>query len=294
MNLTRSFLSNLETTTNGIGSFAGSKVPSLQIDHLEPGEYTIQFQVVEPPIDNLNFGLCAYIYWKVDGQTIDRLISVFSGAAISGVAEAVHVYFLDQSARGAGSNILPAATVTNGSPIVTFATSVTLAPGQTIVFGPGQSYQVATGVVNGNSITLTQLYTGSSGSVSCFSLASYKVGAALSKGTRPTTMQPPTLFTQIPVTVDPNSGSSFFQIPQDAGIISALVNAFNLNTSAQSESLNTLVQFWDITQTIMLGCFPPNYFNGWYPVPVGSYYIQLINTSATVTLGFTLQWGIEG
>jgi len=85
-NLTQSATTTLQTTTNQLGSFVGNKITGLNINNLEPGEYTIEFSVVEAPIDPEDFAVYAYVHWKVESQQLQRIISVFSGAVISGVA----------------------------------------------------------------------------------------------------------------------------------------------------------------------------------------------------------------
>ncbi len=299
-NLTRSFLSTMTTTQNRLGSFVGDKVPSLQIDDLLPGEYTIEFQVVEPPIDPEDFALYAYIHWKVDGQQIQRIINVFSGAVISGVAEAVHVQLQDQSGRGTVTNFLPNASVVHGSPIVTFTSPVSLQQGQIIVFPPTvlapqqQSYTVALGVTNSLTVQLTQGWqTPTSGLVNSYSIATYKVAAALSKGARPTIMQPPALLVTPIVLIAPAAVPQSLPIPQDAGIISVLVTVI-AGVGAQSESINGWVDFIDRSGSLILGNFVPNLLSGWFPVPVGAETIRFHNESTTALLSFGIQWGIEG
>ncbi|VVB55237.1 Uncharacterised protein [uncultured archaeon] len=299
-NLTRSFLSVMTTSQNRLGSFAGDKVPSLQIDDLVPGEYTLEFQVVEPPVDPEDFALYAYISWKVDGQQIERIINVFSGAVISGVAGAVDVKLQDQSGRGTVTNFLPNASVVHGSAIITFAAPVTLSQGQIIIFPPSlstpfqQTYTVALGVTNSVTVQITQAYAGgTSGLVNSFSIATYKVAAALSKGTRPTIMQPPTLLTQTIALILVAGAPQSIPIPQDAGVISVLVTVI-AGAGPQTESLNGWVDFLDKAGSLVLGNFVPNYFSGWFPVPVGAFTMRLHNESTTATLSYGIQWGIEG
>jgi hypothetical protein len=299
-NLTRSFLSVMTTTKNRLGSFAGDKVPSLQIDDLLPGEYTIEFQVVEPPIDPEDFALYAYIHWKVDGQQIQRIINVFSGAVISGVANAVHVQLQDQSGRGTVTNFLPNASVVHGSPTVTFIAPVSLQQGQIIIFPPTilapqeQSYTVAFGVTNSLTVQLTQGWqTPTSGLVNSYSIAQYKVAAALSKGARPTIMQPPALLVTPIVLISSGAIPQSLPIPQDAGIISVLVTII-AGVGPQSESINGWVDFIDRSGSLILGNFVPNLLSGWFPVPVGAETIRFHNESTTATLSFGIQWGIEG
>jgi hypothetical protein len=300
-NLTQSATTTLQTTTNQLGSFVGNKITGLNINNLEPGEYTIEFSVVEAPIDPEDFAVYAYVHWKVESQQLQRIISVFSGAVISGVADSVDVQLLDQSGRGTFGNTLPNASVTNGSPTVTFIAPFSLAQGQTIVFltTPPQSYEIVSGVTNSTTVTLSENYQGvTDGNVTAYSIASYKVGATLSRGSRPTIMQPPTLATlqllQVDVPVPPApSVPQVVPIPQDAGIISVLTTVV-ATTGPQSESLNGRVTFSDKTGLFFIGAYVPNYFSGWYPVPAGAASMSLHSDSASATLLFGIQWGIEG
>jgi len=103
---------------------------------------------------------------------------------------------------------------------------------------------------NSTTVTLSENYQGvTDGNVTAYSIASYKVGATLSRGSRPTIMQPPTLATlqllQVDVPVPPApSVPQVVPIPQDAGIISVLTTVV-ATTGPQSESLNGRVTFSD-------------------------------------------------
>jgi len=74
----------------------GTPNRGLQEGVLDPGEYTIQFSVI-PPSDNKGFAAYAIVNWKVDGHQIRRVVSVASGAVISGVADSVDVQLVDVS-----------------------------------------------------------------------------------------------------------------------------------------------------------------------------------------------------
>lgn len=105
-NLLKSQLSEMRRT-RAAGSAAtdlptGSPIPNIQIDHLDPGLYTVQFEVL-PPDDGNGFSAYAIVNWKVDGQPITRKLSVFSGASISGVAEAVDIKIVDYSDTASGA-----------------------------------------------------------------------------------------------------------------------------------------------------------------------------------------------
>lgn len=293
--LIRAQITDLFTTTNGLGSFAGQRLSNIQVNDLEPGEYTIQFQVVEPTIDGLGSAAYAIIRWKVGGQQIQRIVSVYSGAVISGVATAVDVQLLDQSGRGA-TNFVQTATVVNGSNTVVLSANITLGSDEEVIFStqPTVPYGVI-GPVTGNVLTLTSPYTGVGGAgVTFFANSHYKVGVSLSKGTRPTIMQPPVLLTQGVTTVAASSLSLPVFIPADAGIISALITVTvnGAPGTGEAEAVNGIVNFGN--GTLVLAQYIPNSFPMWFPVPPGTDGFFFINQSTTQPLNFSLQWGIEG
>jgi hypothetical protein len=293
VNLTRSQISEIQTGTNALGTFAGERLPSLQQDDLEPGEYTIQFQIVEPPVDGLGFATYAFIVWKIGGQQISRIISVFNGSAISGIADSVHVQLLDQSGRGEVS-LQGTFSVTNGSTNFTSSVAQTLKSGQLIQFDsqPGVFYVVPNGMT-GTSGVLDSPYTGiTNAGAKAFSLSKYKVAAALSKGTRATTMQPPVLFTQNEKNAGPAANLTVI-FPIDAGIISVLATVIVNGNNTQEEAANGTLSFFD-DNGVTLTAFIPSSFPNWYPVPPGSVSMVFTNHSGEDTLNFSYQWGIEG
>lgn len=306
-------ISELATTENALGSFAGSPVPNLQIDHLEAAEYSLQFQVIEPPIDGLGYATYAIIRWKVQGQQIQRIISVFSGAVIGGVAQAVDVYLLDQSDRSmAGFHFALTAILVPGSAVVTLVgggAPINLTGSQQVFFNsqPGVAYALAQPVVNvsaGGTFLLATPYTGPAapGPVgsSFWAQAIYKVGVALSKGTRPTIMQPPVLLTSklartiTPASIGPLGG---IPVPQDAGVISILTSV--LPTLAPNISLvnadQGYVNFGQAGGLISHG-YIPGKPQEWYPIPPGTVDVFFGNANGAggASLDFTYQWGIEG
>ncbi len=218
------------TRTRNIGAFdsdlpPGTGITSLQVNDLDPGEYTLQFQAL-PPGDGNGFNAYAIVNWKIGGQQIVRKLNVFSGAAISGVAEAVDVKIVDYS----GVGVLVADAI------------------------------------------------------------EYKVAAALSRGTRATTMQPATLSTQ-PTEVGIIGGATeTFQIPQDAGVISMMplvrvggtYTPDQLDVTAANAATNT-VQGWNID--------PQNPV--WVPLPPGANTVTFRNGTAN-SIGVNIVWGIEG
>jgi hypothetical protein len=293
--LIRAQITDVFTTANLLGSFAGQRLPNIQVNNLEPGEYTIQFQVVEPTIDGLGSATYAVIRWKVGGQQIQRIVSVYSGAVLSGVAEAVDVQLLDQSGRGS-INFTPTATVVNGSNIVALTGNVTLGANEEVVFSsqPTVAYGVI-GPVSGNVLTLDSPYTGvGAAGVTFYANSHYKIGVSLSRGTRPTIMQPPVLLTQEIVTVPLSALSPPIVFPVDAGIISTLVTV-TVNGApgvGHAEAANGIVIFG--SPSLALAQYIPNSFPMWFPVPPGTTGMFFINNSATEALNFSLQWGIEG
>jgi len=292
MNFTRSQITELITTSNALGSFNGDRLSSLQQNDLDPGEYTIQFQIVDPPIDNLGFATYAYISWKVDGQEISRIVSVFNGSSISGVAEAVDVHLQDQSGRG-GFNLAGTFSVVNNSQYISATNSQTLKSGQQIQFTsqPGVFYTISNGM-NGTSAVLDTPYTGTTNAATtAYALSKYKVAASLSRGTRATTMQPPVLLTIKEQAVPDNFATQNISFPLvDAGVISVLITTTS-NVAAEAE--NCLAQFLDPTGSAITSYFPSE-FSGWYPVPPGAVILQLVNQSTSKPAAFSIQWGIEG
>jgi hypothetical protein len=303
-------ISPIWTTGNALGSFAPPQIPNLQIDNLEAAEYTLQFQVIEPPIDLLGIATYAVIRWKVQGQQIQRIISVFSGAVIGGVAQAVDVYLIDQSDRSnTGFFFALTAILVPGSPLVTLAgggAPINLAGNQQVFFTaqPGVAYGLAQPVVNlpaGGTFALATPYTGPAAPApgsAFWAQALYKIGVALSKGTRPTIMQPPVLLTtKLAVTVPPASLSAAIPVPQDAGVVSILTSV--LPTLAPNVSLvNAAEGYVNFGQSG--GLISHRYIPGtpqmWYPIPPGTTDIFFGNSTIAggSSLNFTYQWGIEG
>ncbi len=294
MHNTRSQTSLVTTTRNALGSFAGNRIPNLQVSNLQAGEYTLQFEIAEPTIDGLGEAVYAYISWKVAGQPMQRIISVFSGSAIGGVSEAVDVSFLDQSGRG-GSTLVGFITLVNGSTNVVFAAPQNLAASEILVFNaqPNVGYGLA-GPVRGTVATLSSPYTGPGGpAATAIAFAQYKVACTLSKGTRPNTMQPPVLQT---ITTQSNGpGLQIIPIPRDAGIISALITVTPGPGSGPVSflSANGIVQFVD-PAGLTVGEFIPFNFPSWFPVPPSASQLWLVNTNTTQVLDFSVQWGVDG
>lgn len=93
MRLTASMFSPMRA---GVGGFQNS----IDKSDLEPGTYTLQFGVLnigKPAGFSQTFSpvVQAIITWKIDGQQQRRVISVTSGASITGVCEGVDVKLVD-------------------------------------------------------------------------------------------------------------------------------------------------------------------------------------------------------
>lgn len=310
-NLHHSQITEMITTASPLGSFAGPQQPNLQIDHLEPGEYTLQFQIVEPPNDPFPFSTYAIARWKVRGQQIQRIISVFSGAVLGGVAEAVDVQLLDQSNRSLAGHFAPILAITvPGSNLVTLAApgpaTINIPQNATIYFNSqlGVGYSPVLPVIGGVPGTVFQLTTVYTGPPSpplggpFWIQSPYKVAVGLSKGTRPPIQQPPVLLTaEDPITVKagvvgPVGGLA---IPQDAGVISVITSV--IPTSAPGVPLTSAANgaVFFVTPTGAIGHgYIPGAPQNFYPVPPGSTRIFFANCDAAQDLDFTFQWGIEG
>lgn len=105
-NLIASQISNMVRTTAAGSRLTdlpqGNSIPNLQQTNLEPGEYTLQFEAY-PPNDGFGFSAFAIVNWKTRGQTVTRKVSIFSGAAITGVCDAVDVQIVDDSDINSGA-----------------------------------------------------------------------------------------------------------------------------------------------------------------------------------------------
>jgi hypothetical protein len=132
----------------------GTPNRGLQESNLEPGEYTIQFSVI-PPSDNKGFAAYAIVNWKVAGHQLRRVVSVASGAVISGVADAVDVQIVDVSdgpvyAALANGNVDPrqlykvASTLSRGSRPSLNQPGVLLTSRSALQVAPGAGFQIWT------------------------------------------------------------------------------------------------------------------------------------------------------
>lgn len=110
-----------------------SKSISLQADFDEPGEYTLQFDVQYPAVADgipgpLNGNIIAEadIFWSVEGNFVQRKISLTQGATISGIGQGVKVVIRDRSVPILGSTNI--ATYNVSAQVVKGARSFTQPP----------------------------------------------------------------------------------------------------------------------------------------------------------------------
>lgn len=227
-----SFTTEVFRTTevgNQLGIPPGNPLPSINQDNLEPGEYTIQFEA-QPPSDGAGFSAYAIVTWKILGQQLTRKVGVFSGTAISGVAEAVDVKIVDVSGEG---TLLPVSPV----PVP------------------------------------------------------YKIACTLSRGTRATTMQPPTLVSQpVGVVIPTPGGSTEWIIPKNAGIMSAML--FVRSTVAFAPfAFSAFVRTASFQTVTSYNVSPDNPV--WIPIAPSAEAIIILNDSAGDATA-NIVWGVEG
>jgi len=210
----------------------GRQIPSgLQVGCLEPGEYTIQFTVL-PPNDGLGFAAYAIIHWKIAGHQHQRIVSVFSGAVITGVCDSVDIKLVDVSQVGV------------------------------IGFPP--------------------------------TFLPYKIGVSLSKGSRPTSMQPATLMTQLAaVSINGGSGGPTFTIPVDAGVISAFVTASRQSIISAVAPTDIFVQQLSQGNIVLNTWYPITQSPGWVPIAGDAVGIGTSN-GGTNAAQVNVIWGIDG
>lgn len=93
---------------------------SIDKSDLEPGTYTLQFGLLDitPPIADpfhtYSPIVQAIVTWKIDGQQQRRVISVVSGASVSGVAEGVDVKLVDLTQNPVGYSYKVQVTLSKG------------------------------------------------------------------------------------------------------------------------------------------------------------------------------------
>ncbi len=115
----------------------GTQKLTMQTKDLIPGPHTIQFTVLAdgntPPNPE------AKISWKVAGQNVERRISIFDGASISGVCEGATIFLEDNSEAITGfdytvtATIAPGTRAANAAPPVLYPIQATGYPGRFVV-----------------------------------------------------------------------------------------------------------------------------------------------------------------
>jgi hypothetical protein len=122
----------------------------------------------------------------------------------------------------------------------------------------------------------------------------YQVGASLSKGSRATTMQPATLVTELQTVSIPAGGSTVFQVPEDAGVISALVTASRAGLALPITPTDiAAVQLTQGSAAVLNTWFPVIQVPGWMPLFGDTVLIGVSNDGAHSAL-VNVIWGIEG
>lgn len=107
----------MQTTVNATGNQIFQQ--SVQCEDLEPGVYTVQFDVVSVPLGASGgpaFDCKALVTFKCNGNNVTRALDVQQGVQISGMAEAINVVAIDSStdADGAGNNYTVTANISAG------------------------------------------------------------------------------------------------------------------------------------------------------------------------------------
>ena len=265
--LTRSYATPLNVSATDTGN--SPILPSLQESDLYPGPYSVSFST-SPSVAGEAVSTWAYINWKVEGQQRQRIISVANGAIISGVCDGIGVQVQDvTSIAGEGS--------TDWNPLTTYSA------GQVAAYNGIMWYSLTNGNT-GNIPTNTPQE---------WAADTYTVFAQMAPGVRPTTGQPPILITLPPFQVHGRGGNVVVPIPQDAGVLSALILV------AAPPALGT-VTLTDITaeQTGVSGSIAPTYYplinNQWITIYPGSTNLNIVNENASNLVNVTVIWGIEG
>jgi hypothetical protein len=91
---------------------------SIDKANLEPGTYTLQFGVLDIQKHGSFFFspiVQAIVTWKIGGQQQRRVISVTSGASLTGVAEGVDVKLVDLTTNPVGYNYKVQVTLSKGT-----------------------------------------------------------------------------------------------------------------------------------------------------------------------------------
>lgn len=101
---------------------------NFEVENGKAGYYTVQFNV-EPPVDSASvspnasglFVAAAILRWSVEGQTVERAVSVANGVSISGTGQAMKVTVTDLTD--------PATIPAGGTAGLPYNVSIQVAPG---------------------------------------------------------------------------------------------------------------------------------------------------------------------
>lgn len=81
--------------------------PGVQQIFENPGEFTCQFGITvakNPTVTKMSNRARALIAWNVDGQPVQRLVSITNGTSVTGIADAVAVQIFDTTVVGGFPN----------------------------------------------------------------------------------------------------------------------------------------------------------------------------------------------
>lgn len=138
-------------------------------------------------------------------------------------------------------------------------------------------------------IDVTPLITLDSGATNTPGLE-YFVSAQVVKGSRPSQNQPPTL-TLLPAQDIAGHGTLVFQVPVDAGVISAKVFAYDEVTGVLSPLVSVQQQAGNATQ--VQAWYSPTIDNSFQPLVPGTTQLLISNGGAD-TISVAVIWGIDG
>jgi hypothetical protein len=122
----------------------------------------------------------------------------------------------------------------------------------------------------------------------------YKIGVALSKGTRPNVQQPATLLTAIAEqAVAPGVNVVNYKVPTDAGVVAVMITAARLSVADVIADNEIAATQLNNSGLVGLSSWYPLQSDRWVPLGVGCTTIGISNYSAGTALTQVF-WGIDG
>lgn len=282
--------------------FSGSQRVKCQANLPESTVYTVQFNIVPP--SPRTFGGENYVFayraisvikWSVEGSYVQRMIDIGNGTAISGPAQGFNLWVQDESDTSIVTPLPSPATITNGSPTVSWANAGDLTPGDLVVFSdqPTQTYQVDT-ILSAGQFQLTTNYTGpNDANATMFLAQQYVATIQVSEGLRANPEIPATLFgTSVSLAENPNSGDEVsIDIPQNAGVNSVEV----VGSNADGSKLNVVVtQQVGPTSPFVSKSYDPTINTGFVAIMPNATSIKVVNLSATSAASIAITFGVDG